>query len=211
MHLSDNVTADVDGDVILGESVDIRVDPSVTFTLAGDFINHSILPEMFDWAGPLTMDGVAPQRIEAAGEDRGNDDPNDFVDNFSFGTLEIADHRTVTVVDAIDNQEDGTGTCEALYVDTLILHAGAELRTLAPVYYNTLVNTGGSLSDVHGDLDNDCDIDLGDFSMFAQCYGGPLNPPPPSCPNGVDADWDDDDDVDLADFATFTQNFTGSQ
>lgn len=62
-----------------------------------------------------------------------------------------------------------------------------------------------------GDFDQDGDIDLSDFAVFSQCFGGALLPPAPACPNGVDADCDEDGDVDLADFAVFSQNFTGPQ
>jgi hypothetical protein len=61
-----------------------------------------------------------------------------------------------------------------------------------------------------GDFDGDGDIDLADFAVFGQCFGGSLNPPSASCPAGVDADCDGDGDVDLSDFAIFSQNFTGS-
>lgn len=60
------------------------------------------------------------------------------------------------------------------------------------------------------DFDGDGDVDLADFSVFTQCFGGSFNPPAASCPAGVDADLDGDGDVDLADFALFTQKFSGS-
>jgi glucose/arabinose dehydrogenase len=62
-----------------------------------------------------------------------------------------------------------------------------------------------------GDLDDDGDVDLTDFALFAQCFAGSDNPPATGCPAGVNADLDCDADVDLTDFATFGQNFTGSQ
>lgn len=62
-----------------------------------------------------------------------------------------------------------------------------------------------------GDFDGDGDVDLTDFAVFAQCFGGPNLPPPGTCPSGADADCDDDGDVDLSDFSIFAQNFTGSQ
>jgi hypothetical protein len=61
-----------------------------------------------------------------------------------------------------------------------------------------------------GDLDQDGDVDLADFALVGQCFGGANLPPAGTCPPGVDADLDNDGDVDLSDFATFAQNFTGS-
>jgi hypothetical protein len=61
-----------------------------------------------------------------------------------------------------------------------------------------------------GDFDGDGDVDLADFALFGQCFGGANLPPAGACPPGVDADLDDDGDVDLSDFAAFAQNFTGA-
>jgi hypothetical protein len=64
--------------------------------------------------------------------------------------------------------------------------------------------------DLRGDFDNDGDVDLDDFALFAVCYGGPGYPPGPDCPSGIDADLDGDGDVDLLDFMIFATNFTGA-
>jgi hypothetical protein len=60
---------------------------------------------------------------------------------------------------------------------------------------------------VPGDLDGDGDVDLADFAVLAQCFGGSLQPPAGSCPPGADADLDGDGDVDTSDFAIMAQNF----
>jgi len=54
------------------------------------------------------------------------------------------------------------------------------------------------------DLDSDCDVDAGDFQVFATCMHGPGSA---SCPK---ADFDADNDVDLADFAVFQAAFGGT-
>ncbi|MBU0717570.1 MAG: hypothetical protein KJ749_04915, partial [Planctomycetes bacterium] len=56
-----------------------------------------------------------------------------------------------------------------------------------------------------GDLDGDSDVDMDDFSIFADCLNGPEIPCPPGCGN---ADLVGDGDVDLADFAEFQQAMT---
>ncbi|MGB9625562.1 MAG: dockerin type I domain-containing protein, partial [Phycisphaerae bacterium] len=58
-----------------------------------------------------------------------------------------------------------------------------------------------------GDFDRDGDVDLGDFSAFQYCFGGPNRPP--AGPNCNLADFDADGDVDLADFAVFQNCFNG--
>jgi hypothetical protein len=61
------------------------------------------------------------------------------------------------------------------------------------------------------DLDDDGDVDLGDFATFALYYGFQEGEPMPGGEASVFArcDLDGDGDVDLADFATFALDFTG--
>ncbi len=59
-----------------------------------------------------------------------------------------------------------------------------------------------------GDMDDDCDVDLGDFAGFSSCFNGANRPPiGTSC---GDADTDADGDVDLDDFTAFSACFNGS-
>jgi len=81
-----------------------------------------------------------------------------------------------------------------------------------PTYEASLGHWGATAPDagIAGDFDGDGDVDVGDFGVFALCFGGPLNPPAASCPAGIDADLDGDGDVDLGDFGIFATNFTGT-
>jgi len=66
---------------------------------------------------------------------------------------------------------------------------------------------------VAGDLDGDDDVDLGDFSGFADAWAGPgVWDAPAGCTavQFIRADLDDDIDVDLADFAVFQTGYTGT-
>lgn len=76
-----------------------------------------------------------------------------------------------------------------------------------PMVQGNITLAGGLI----GDLDGDGDVDVGDFGVFTQCFGGAFNPPAVTCPAGVNADFDGDGDVDAADFAIFAQNFTGAK
>jgi hypothetical protein len=64
-----------------------------------------------------------------------------------------------------------------------------------------------------GDLDGDCDVDLDDFSLWADCFGGPgVVDVPPACEPAVlfsQSDLDNDGDVDLIDFDIIQVNFAG--
>jgi hypothetical protein len=69
---------------------------------------------------------------------------------------------------------------------------------------------------VPGDFDEDGDVDLDDYLVFANCMAGPDAVPSPTQPYVTAQgcrhafDLDVDDDVDLADFAGFQMEFTGS-
>lgn len=66
-----------------------------------------------------------------------------------------------------------------------------------------------------GDFDRDCDVDTGDFNVFAGCAAGPELPFSPGCtlptgPEGrVEADFDGDHDVDHDDFGVFQRCYSG--
>ncbi len=63
-----------------------------------------------------------------------------------------------------------------------------------------------------GDMDDDDDVDLDDYVVFAPCMAGPNETLPPAGCHYLDfacADLDDDGDVDAADFAWFQRAFLG--
>ena len=65
-----------------------------------------------------------------------------------------------------------------------------------------------------GDIDDDGNVDLDDFTSFADCMAGPDATPDPMPPTTVgdcldSFDSDVDDDVDLSDFVDFSRVFTG--
>jgi 6-phosphogluconolactonase (cycloisomerase 2 family) len=65
---------------------------------------------------------------------------------------------------------------------------------------------------IPGDLDEDGDVDLDDYELFAACMAGPgASVPPAGCTQGQfdRADLDDDIDVDLSDFGGFQDAFAG--
>ncbi|MCP4250742.1 MAG: hypothetical protein GY778_27205 [bacterium] len=217
LHVLDSASVDIGGTMTFSANVDLTVEASATFTLAGDLDNRSTSTATFNWvAGPLTMDGSS-QSLEAAGEDRGANLAG-FTDNFAIGTLRIASGTVVNMVDTFDNQADGNTTCdEALYLTDLILETGAILNTSGcRVYYQHLTDLSGITlglgSDVlniaTGDFDGDGDVDLDDYSAVYDCHTGPgvaPDPTPPTTPQQCldPFDADHDGDLDLADVGHF--------
>lgn len=137
-----------------------------------------------------------------------------FVDNFAMGTLRIKLGRTIDVMNDFDNIPPAG--CEALYVDTLSLGAGATFRLNGRnVYYNNLVKESGAtvillngaalMSTDAGDLDGDNDIDFDDLNQFLDVLlGGSCSPPCMAL-----ADINGDGAPDGLDIALFTRVMTG--
>ncbi len=182
-----NVT--VGGDLFLSGAVEVHVQATTTFELAGNFDNQATNPDalLFDWeSGPMTMNGITrvAQTFELAGELRGPN-PSGFIDNFAMGTLRIEAGSTVDFVDNFDNFA-GPG-CEALYVHTLSLGAGALVRLInCHVYYDNLIDEGATVESVDGGAlvcinpgDVNCDgiIDLDDGAvLFGVLLGSDPDP-----------------------------------
>ncbi|NLF30462.1 MAG: hypothetical protein GX591_06200, partial [Planctomycetes bacterium] len=129
---------------------------------------------------------------------------------FAMRRLNLAPDAAVMLVDDADNQLDG-GAAEALYVHTLALGAGStlDLNGLS-VYYVTLVDdggtilaNGGTLAAIYlaGDVDDDGDIDLDDFTVLKQNFGRT------SGATRDEGDLNGDGAVDLDDFVILKNNF----
>ncbi|MCK4343395.1 MAG: hypothetical protein KAY37_16910 [Phycisphaerae bacterium] len=143
-----------------------------------------------------------------------------YIDNFALDTLTLGgvDVGMIRLVDNTDNGNRGGvgGNAEALYVDTLVLNAGAvlDLNGLHLYWYTEFIDNGGTILNGHvrqvempGDFDRDGDVDVADFEILAGCMEGPDQPCSLGC---EDCDFDGDGDVDLHDFAAFQVLATGS-
>ncbi len=100
------------------------------------------------WAasGRLLFDGGGSRQLEIMGRDLGNV-PAGYTNNFAYGTLQLAAGVVLTLVNTSDNAPGP----EALYVDTVIVPAGATFNLAGlPVYArNTQISglvTNGTIS-----------------------------------------------------------------
>ncbi len=115
-------------------------------------------------------DDVDP--VEVAGEDKGLV-AGGWVENFALDTLtlgagfEMTEGR-IRLVDDFDNQPGWVGS-EALYVDTLVLNAGA---TIDPNNLNLYYLNGGAAKKFYlGDANLDGKVNVGDLGILAANYG----------------------------------------
>ncbi len=132
------------GASLLMPATELTVQVEGSFDVAiDDNTNYDMAQATLQAIGP----GAVPQTLEVMSEDLGPDpaglDPTQ-PGHFPVGTLRIG--PTPTTVDLVDNHDnDGLGqvACEAIYVDQLVIDAGATLNTnTCRIYYNQLTNNG---------------------------------------------------------------------
>jgi len=145
----------IQGNAVLAGTVTWGYSSSVPLELAGNFVNHSISPEGFDFVhGAMLLSGTMDQRFEVGGDDvsairDGFFHPVGLHSNFAMGTLEVdaGMGREVTFENAFANIV-AVGPCdEALYVHHLILRSGSHITlNNCKVYYETLANEGATIT-----------------------------------------------------------------
>lgn len=129
------LTMPVSGSIVrVGGNFDCAIDSNTRFNMA---------------LATLQMDGPGPeQTLEVMSIDTGLD-PNAmnqaFAGHYPIGQLKIGPSTTTTVrlVDNRDNDGQGQGFSEGMYIDQVVIDPGATLdNTQSPVYYDTLENNG---------------------------------------------------------------------
>jgi hypothetical protein len=193
------------GDYVAGADASLLMAGPATVTLGGRFdvaIDDHLRYDMAD--AQLRLIGL-DQELELMSADIGPDDAGldrSVPGHYPVGTLRI-EQTTVELVDDHDNDGQGQALCEALYVQSLVVEAGATLITGGcPVYYVTaeiagVVDEPANLVPIvvsppcPWDLDGGGGVDVTDFLLLLAAWG--TNP-------GDPADFDGDGVVGIADF-----------
>jgi hypothetical protein len=193
------------GDYVAGADASLLMGGPATVTLGGHFdiaIDDHLRYDMAD--AQLRLIGL-DQELELMSVDIGPDDAGldrSVPGHYPVGTLRI-EQTTVELVDDHDNDGQGQALCEAFYVQSLVVEAGATLVTGGcPVYYVTAQIAGDVDDPVNlvpivvsppcpWDLDGGGGVDVTDFLALLAAWG--TNP-------GDPADFDGDGVVGTADF-----------
>lgn len=163
-------------------------DPGDRFIITEDFINESV--RNTDWRTANTIfqfNGGSrtvanPQTLEVPGVDAGNQG-GAWLNNFALGPLEVGTSATyVQLVDAFNNSAgcvtiycESSGN-EALYVDNVVIHAGATLDLNGFNLYalQGVTNNGGSIlngtitvgaTTGNGDINDSGEVDVVDVLL----------------------------------------------
>ncbi len=115
------------------------VQPAATMNIAGSVLGNTTDADLFEPQGTVNLDGAGtstiPQFLEVMGDDLGNVSAG-FHDNFAYNTLVLGSNDYVRLVDLQDNS--GSGSPEALFVNTLIVPSGSTLDLNGlHLYYRT--------------------------------------------------------------------------
>ncbi|MCK4624627.1 MAG: PEP-CTERM sorting domain-containing protein [Phycisphaerae bacterium] len=188
------------------ESSFTAVEGAMVHMTGSAFKNQSTNPDSLAGLGNLTLifEGGAAyvDPFEAAGEDVGAVIGGFVTANFLLDTLQLGGTAAgkIQLVDDFDNQDDGSLGNEAVYVNNLIMNAGAtiDLNGLN-LYY---LNIGDPKQFFCGDGDMDGDVDLSDFFTLKANFGMG------NC--WAEGDFDGNGDVELSDFFILKVNYGSS-
>lgn len=175
-----------------------RLSVGSTITLSGNLSFSTTEEGRWSWddTAILALTGGSPADcphtwalLEVGGRDTGA--AGAVLTNFGLPTLIVEDGAAVTLVDANDNGNRGAaGESEALYVETLIVGAGAKINLNGLHLYANGQEVvpgpfdGGTIIDAQGgDIDGDGDVDRAD----RLCFSGCLSPPGDGILPGCDA------------------------
>jgi hypothetical protein len=185
------------GNYLAGAASSLHMPPQATVAVGGYAdvaINDNLRYDMADAELRLVGLGEGTQHLELMSADLGPVPAGldrMVAGNYPIGTMRVG--PTPTVVSLVDNRDnDGQGQvpCEAIYVQSLVVEAGATLNTNGcPVYYLTAqvdgtVDDPANLQQINvtppcpWDLDGDSVVGITDFLILLAQWGtNPGGPP----------------------------------
>jgi protocatechuate 3,4-dioxygenase beta subunit len=161
LDFTGSATVNVQGGLTINGQGGLSVSSNSTLQVSGNLLGDTTNAAGFNPLGTIVLDSGngtnnPPQLLEAMSQDLGNVAAG-FSDNFAYGTLQLAAN---TYVELVDNAANSPGnTPEALYVDDLIVPAGATLNLDGLQLYvhteqiNGTIVAGGAV--VSGEVFND--------------------------------------------------------
>jgi hypothetical protein len=234
-------TLDVAGSLLLDSGSSLTAGSAAQISIAGNLsFNYTAEADLSAQAAVVHFDGSGLQYLEVAGEDVGFP-LDDNALNFGLGQMIVGQNlepTTVELLDVVDNGNRTDGDPEALYLyglggpdglhilggSTLVIH-NIQVYTREHglwIHINRLFEPGVNrieydegyiaIEKLPGDLNVDGYVDLGDYSSFNLCVGGPgVTTPPEGCSaeDFRNCDLDYDGDADMTDIRTFQETFTG--
>ncbi len=206
---------DVALDLTLGAGAELRMPIAGSLVrVAGDVDSAIDDHARFDLARATLRvgGGQGDQAFEVMSRDIGPDArglDRAIAGHYPIAKLEIGpEHSVVRLVDGHDNDGLGQASCEAIYVNELVIHEGSRLaNTSCKIYCNTLVNNGAvdvaenvvriTIGACLADVDRDGAVTTADVGVFFAAYEA-----------GADeADVDIDGGVTGGDLAVFFEHF----
>ncbi|MGP0064470.1 MAG: beta strand repeat-containing protein, partial [Isosphaeraceae bacterium] len=170
-----NAPMNVDGALTINGQGGLSVSTNSTLQVSGNLLGNTTNAAGFNPIGTVVLDsasgtGNPPQLLEAMSQDLGNVAAG-FNQNFAYGTLQLTANTFVELVDNADNAPGGTP--EALYVNDLIVPAGATLNLDGLHLYarteqisGTLIVGGAVVSgEVYDDANGNGSLDSGESGL----------------------------------------------
>ncbi|MBU6413629.1 MAG: FG-GAP repeat protein [Planctomycetes bacterium] len=206
---------DTAGDLNLGSAANLSMPFDSALVRAGGNFNCAINSNTrYDLSlATLQLEGAgAEQTLEVMSADIG---PvalgldRTLTGHYPIGVLRIGPSpSTARLVDTHDNDTLGQTSCEAIYVDELVIHAGSRLiNTSCRIYYNTLINNGtvdvpANLVQIAppclADFNGDTVVDFFDYLDFVAAFSS----------NDPAADFNADTTIDFFDYLDFVAAFS---
>jgi len=172
LSVQSNAILNIKGGLTINGQGGLSAGTSTSVDVSGNLLGNTTNAAAFNPQGTVILDSAQgstnpPQLLEAMSQDLG-DVATGFVDNFAYGTLELTANTYVELVDQAANSPGSAP--EAVYVNTLIVPAGATLNQDGLNIYaqtkqiNGTIIAGGAIinGEVYNDVNDSGTLESGD-------------------------------------------------